>query len=156
MSALFKSEPYFRPMHEDDLDVVAAIDYAAYPFPWTHGNFRDSIESGYSCWVYQHDEFIVGYAVMLLAVQEAHLLNITVAPDWQGQGKGRAFMQHLLAVAHDYRAEAMFLEVRPTNTAARRLYHSLGFDYIAVRKGYYPSQYGREDAVIMRKELNHA
>jgi ribosomal-protein-alanine N-acetyltransferase len=156
MSALFKSEPYFRPMHEDDLDVVAAIDYAAYPFPWTHGNFRDSIESGYSCWVYQHDEFIVGYAVMLLAVQEAHLLNITVAPDWQGQGKGRAFMQHLLAVAHDYRAEAMFLEVRPTNTAARRLYHSLGFDYIAVRKGYYPSQHGREDAVIMRKELNHA
>ena len=156
MSALFKTEAYFRPMHEDDLDVVAAIDYAAYPFPWTRGNFGDSIVSGYSCWVYQHDEFILGYAVMMLAAQEAHLLNITVVPNWQGHGKGRAFMLHLLEVARNYAAEAMFLEVRPTNTVARRLYHKLGFDYIAVRKDYYPSPNGREDAIIMRKKLPHA
>ncbi|MDP2024913.1 ribosomal protein S18-alanine N-acetyltransferase [Sulfuriferula sp.] len=156
MSALFKTEAYFRPMHEDDLDVMAAIDYAAYPFPWTRGNFGDSIASGYSCWVYQHDEFILGYAVMMLAAQEAHLLNITVAPNWQGQGKGRAFMLHLLEVARNYAAEAMFLEVRPTNTVARRLYHKLGFDHIAVRKDYYPIPNGREDAIIMRKELPHA
>jgi ribosomal-protein-alanine N-acetyltransferase len=156
MSALFETEAYFRPLHEDDLDVVAAIDYAAYPFPWTRGNFGDSIASGYSCWVYQHDEFILGYAVMMLAAQEAHLLNVTVAPAWQGQGKGRDFMLHLLEVARNYAAEAMFLEVRPTNTVARRLYHKLGFDYIAVRKDYYPSPNGREDAIIMRKELPHA
>lgn len=154
MSARLEPQPFFRPMREDDLDVVAAIEHAVYPFPWTRGNFRDSIESGYGCWVYQHDQFIIGYAVMMLAVGEAHLLNITVTPEWQGQGRGKAFMLHLMRVARDYHANAMFLEVRPSNAVARRLYHKLGFDYIAVRRNYYPSHHGREDAIIMRRDLN--
>lgn len=154
MSAVLKMQPSFRPMRDDDLDIVAAMEHTVYPFPWTRGNFHDSLQSGYSCWVCQHDQDITGYAILMLAAGEAHLLNITVALDWQGNGWGRAFMQYLIKLARDYRTLTMYLEVRPSNTVARRLYHKLGFEYVAMRKAYYPAHHGREDAVIMLLDLN--
>ena len=150
---MLKPQPVVRPMTEADLPEIAALDAQCYPFPWTHGNFADSMHSGYRCCVYQLNTEIVGYAVMMLAVGEAHLLNITIAPAWQGQGWGRELMSQLITRARQDHAESLWLEVRPSNTVARRLYDSMGFDFVAVRKNYYPAVGGREDAVIMRMDL---
>jgi ribosomal-protein-alanine N-acetyltransferase len=154
MNAQLQEIVSIRPMCQEDLEAVVAIEYEIYPFPWTYGNFRDSLNAGYSCWVYELNGFVIGYSVMMVAVGEAHLLNLGIAPDWQGRGLGRCFLQQLINLARDdYHAEIMLLEVRPSNNAARRLYLSVGFSEIAVRKKYYPAEDGREDAVLMELQL---
>ena len=153
MSAVLKNNPAFRPMCLEDLETVMATEHQIYPFPWTFGNFRDSLSAGYSCWVYEHEGLMIGYGVMMLAAGEAHLLNLGIAQEWQRQGMGRKLLQHLIKVAREYHAEIMFLEVRPSNIAAIRLYEDTGFNEMAVRKSYYPSHNGREDAVLMGMSL---
>lgn len=153
MSARLEELPVFRPMRMQDVDAVMALEREVYPFPWTRGNFTDSLKSGYSCWVYEFGDFLVGYAIMMLAAGEAHLLNLAIAKDWQAKGMGRRFTQHLIKLARDYHADIMFLEVRPSNTAALHLYHSIGFNEMAVRKRYYPAHDGREDAILMGLSL---
>lgn len=145
----YYQEPVFRPMRADDLDWIMEAERQIYPFPWTPGNFRDSLSAGYNCWVCEVEQAAVGYAVVMIAAGEAHLLNLGIARDWQGQGLGRRFLRHLIGMARGHRAEIMFLEVRPSNKAALRLYASEGFNEISVRRNYYPAANGREDAVMM-------
>ncbi len=138
-----------RPMRLEDVDAVVRLEREVYAFPWTPGNFRDSLNAGYSCWVCEFGTELVGYGVMMLAAGEAHVLNLAIAKRWQRQGRGRKLMQHLIKVAREYGAETMFLEVRPSNLGARALYEDVGFTEIAVRRHYYPAHDGREDAVLM-------
>lgn len=149
MSAALQDMPVIKPMCMADIDAIMEIELQIYPFPWTRGNFVDSLNAGYSCWIYQFSEFTLGYGIMMLAAGEAHLLNLAIAPEWQSKGMGRKFLQHLIRVAKDYRADIMFLEVRPSNIAARRLYNAIGFNEITVRRNYYPDHKGREDAILM-------
>ena len=142
-----------RPMHLSDIEHVVRIERAAYPYPWSQGNFSDCLDSGYSCWVAEIDGQLAGYWVMMLAANEGHVLNCCVAPSWQGRGFGRQIMEHLLVVAGDHKAERLFLEVRPTNLVAIHLYEHLGFEGIALRRNYYPADDGREDALVMRLVL---
>jgi [ribosomal protein S18]-alanine N-acetyltransferase len=142
-----------RPMSEGDLDDVIRIERAAYPYPWTLGNFRDSLESGYSCWLAEIDGGIAGYWLMMQAMDEGHILNCCIAPLWQGRGFGRALVEHLIETARNHRIECLYLEVRPSNTAAVFLYQRLGFETIALRKAYYPADQGTEDALVMRMQL---
>ena len=153
MSAQLQEIASIRPMCLEDVEAVVAIEYEIYPFPWSYGNFRDSLNAGYSCWVYELGGYVIGYSVMMVAVGEAHLLNLGIAPDWQGRGLGRRFLHQLIDRARDYHAETLLLEVRPSNVAARQLYLSTGFSEIAVRKKYYPAEEGREDAVLMELPL---
>lgn len=153
MSAVLKDTPSFRPMCLEDLDKVMASELKIYSHPWTLGNFRDSLNAGYSCWVYEYGESLIGYGLVMLAAGEAHLLNVGVAKEWQRQGMGRKLMQHLIKVAREYQAEFMFLEVRPSNIPAIRLYEDIGFNEMAIRKNYYPAHNGREDAVLMGMTL---
>jgi ribosomal-protein-alanine N-acetyltransferase len=154
MNALLKPlEMAFRPMRAEDLDALIKIERAAYPYPWTLLNFRDCLESGYSCWVGEINGQLSGYWVMMLAVGEGHILNCCVSPAWQGRGFGRALVEHLIDTARQHNAEAIYLEVRPSNTPAVNLYERLGFDGIALRRDYYPADQGREDALIMRMIL---
>ncbi len=143
----------FRPMHEFDVEQVIAIEHEIYPFPWTPGNFRDSIRAGNHCWLAEARGEAVGYGVMLVAAGEAHLLNLGVDRAWQRKGLGRRILQHLLARAREGGAEIMFLEVRPSNLPALALYADMGFTQIAKRRNYYPAHDGREDAVIMTLSL---
>jgi ribosomal-protein-alanine N-acetyltransferase len=149
MSAVLKPETGFRPMQMDDLDCIMEIEPQIYSHPWSRGNFADSLHAGYSCWVYEAEGQFIGYAVMMSILDEAHLLNISIARDFQGCGMGRAFLIHLVNVARGHGAQTMFLEVRPSNLAARSLYDSMGFNEFSVRKGYYPAKHGREDAILM-------
>ena len=157
MSAVLKSGPgsmaHFAPMTEPDLEPVLAVEEDLYDFPWTRGNFRDSLRAGYSCWVARAERELIGYAVTMLAAGEAHLLNLSVARDRQQRGHGRALLAHILAVAREHGARVLFLEVRPSNEAGKRLYCGSGFEQIGVRRGYYPVQGGREDALVFSLNL---
>ena len=149
MSAVPQQIFTYRPMNKADVAAIMPLEHALYPFPWTPGNFTDSLHAGYSCWVCEFGSILAGYAILMLGAGEAHVLNIAIGQDWQRQGLGRRFMQHLIKVAREYRAEMMFLEVRPSNASARHLYEDIGFNEMATRRGYYPSHKGREDAILM-------
>ncbi len=153
MSAQLEQVPQMRPMRAADLDAVMRIESKIYLHPWTRGNFRDSLNAGYSCWIYQFAQSIVGYAVMMVAAGEAHLLNLSIAPKWQRQGWGRKLLQQMLVLARQYRAQVMLLEVRPSNIAALGLYEGFGFKRIALRRGYYPAGPVREDAILLELRL---
>ena len=149
MSAQLDNLPEIRPMRAADLDRVMQIEPGLYTHPWTRGNFDDSLMAGYSCWVVECGGNLAGYGVLMIAVREAHLLNLSVAAAWQRRGFGRMLLGHFVNVARGSDAAQMFLEVRPSNAAARRLYVEFGVREITVRRGYYPSGCGREDAILM-------
>lgn len=143
----------FRPMLLGDVPWVAARERELHESPWSEGNFTDSLEAGYSCWLALEEEVPVAYAILMVVLDEAHLLNITVAGARQRKGLGRALLSHLQGVARQVGAQQMFLEVRPSNLPALALYRQNGFHAIGRRKGYYPGPKGREDAVVMRLAL---
>lgn len=143
----------FVPMFEQDLDWVSAREQELHPFPWTRGNFVDSLGAGYSCWLMKVQGRPVGYAVMMLVLDEAHLLDISVDRGAQRTGNGMALLDHLRSEARRNGAAQFFLEVRPSNEAALALYRKAGFEHIGRRRGYYPAVDGREDAIVMRCAL---
>jgi len=136
-------------MRVADLVQVAQLEKSLYEFPWSLGNFRDSVNAGYDCWTVVHGEAVIGYAILMIALDEAHLLNIAVAAQWQGQGIGGDFLRHMVEVARSAACQIVYLEVRPSNLAARHLYRKHGFQQIAIRPEYYPASHGREDALFL-------
>ena len=143
----------FREMVVSDVDAVMENETRAYVYPWTHGIFKDCLSAGYDCRVALYQEQIVGHAIMTFGAGESHLLNVCVRRDQQGKGFGRLLIHHVLDRARILGAEILFLEVRPTNAVAIKLYQSLGFREIGIRKDYYPSAIGREDAQMLALEL---
>jgi [ribosomal protein S18]-alanine N-acetyltransferase len=154
MSAQLKPNLQLRPMHMNDLDAIMQIEPTIYSHPWTRGNFSDSLNSGYSAWVLEENKEMIGYALMMMVLDEAHLLNLSIIKHRQKQGLGRYLLEHMITIAKRHKAANMFLEVRPSNISAIALYENMGFCEISVRRGYYPadpkiSETGREDAVLM-------
>ncbi len=153
MSAVLATPPApelsFRAMREQDLEVVAAIESDVYVFPWTVGNFRDSLLSAYECWGCWTGGELIGYAVVMTALDEAHLLNFAVASRWQQRGVATKFLQFLLDRAEDGKRDMLYLEVRPSNVAGLKLYQRFGFKQLGVRRDYYPAVTGREDAFFL-------
>lgn len=144
----------FRTMRYTDLREVLSIEKRAHEFAWTESILRDCIRAGYRCRVLETPHsFIQSYAVMSAAVGEAHILNLSVRPELQGRGLARRMLDHLLELARSIEVQTVFLEVRPSNSRAVRLYSSAGFCEIGLRLGYYPAIRGREDALVMAKEL---
>jgi [ribosomal protein S18]-alanine N-acetyltransferase len=156
MSALPQTPTLQRvPMHLAHLPAVLAIEQAVYPFPWTHGNFVDSLAAGHGAQVLRAaDGTLAGYSVAMTGVQEMHLLNLTVSPPWQRRGLARELLDALVAQCQRERSEAVWLEVRPSNQRAREVYARYGFAEVGVRRGYYPAAGGqREDACVMRLSI---
>ena len=140
-------------MTDADLDAVAEAEQRCHAFPWTRGNFADSLAAGYGAWLMREDERMTGYAILMQAPDEAHLLNITVVPELQRRGRGSALLDYLFEQARVASAARMLLEVRPGNAAALALYLRHGFVEIGRRRDYYPATGGREDAIVMAREL---
>jgi ribosomal-protein-alanine N-acetyltransferase len=140
-------------MRQADLDHVVAVERSIYAHPWTPGNFRDSLHAGYSCWVMEGQNGLIGYGVLMIGVGEAHLLNLSIARGWQRRGLGRVLLGHFIELAGRFAATRMLLEVRPSNVAARALYREAGFLELSVRRGYYPAEGGREDAILMGMDV---
>jgi [ribosomal protein S18]-alanine N-acetyltransferase len=145
-----------RRMAHRDLDAVLENEIRSYAFPWTRGVFADCLQSGYECWVSECDRELLGHGILSVAVAEAHLLNLCVRRDRQGEGHGRALALHLLRRARARGARSIYLEVRPTNRVALALYRSLGFVPVGRRAGYYPAERGHEDAEVLALALEGA
>lgn len=148
------SQAALRPMREADLDAVMLIEDAAYPFPWTRGIFRDCMRADYAMWVLERDGALIGYGVLSVAADEAHVLNLCTAPGNEGRGLGERMLQALLRIARGGGARRVYLEVRPSNPRAIALYDRSGFNEIGRRPRYYPAtDHAREDAIVMAMEL---
>jgi ribosomal-protein-alanine N-acetyltransferase len=147
-------EPLFKPLLHADLDQVMRVENDVYPFPWTRGNFEDALRAGYTSWAMVDSAgSMIAYAIAMLVVEEAHLLNLSVARAFQRQGYGWKMLEWIAQCTRDYGARSLMLEVRPSNDIALRLYKRYGFERIGVRPGYYPAVGGREDAMVMRVPL---
>lgn len=151
MSAVLKENIQIRPMREEDLQSVLVVEESAYDFPWGESIFKDCLRVGYCCWVLEHEEMVVAHGVMTIAAGESHVLNICVHKDYQKMGFGRRLLEYLLSLALERDVHMTFLEVRPSNFAAIKLYLDMGFDEIGTRRNYYPAKMGREDALIFAK-----
>ena len=142
-----------RRMQLADLPDVLRNERLGYMHPWTEGIFRDCLRNGQECWLLMSSGQNVGHGILSVAAGESHLLNVCVHPDFQGHGFGRIIVEHVLARARAGEASTIFLEVRPSNVAACELYDKLGFNEVGIRENYYPSKVGREDALVLAKEL---
>lgn len=142
-----------RDMTEADLDGVLRIEREVHAHPWTLGNFSDALRSKYLCKVYEKDGIMLGYAVLMLAVDEAELLDIAIAAQHQRRGWGRNLLEEMMVLARSHDMRRMVLEVRASNAAAIGLYRRAGFADIGLRRDYYPAEHGREDAILMGREL---
>lgn len=141
------------PMLASDIDQVSAVEAEVAAFPWTRGHFSDCLKAGYSAWVLRCDGKIAAFAVLMMVVDEGHLLNIGVGDAFQRNGLGARLLDHVILRTQESGGLSLMLEVRPSNEKALSLYHRFGFTEIGRRKGYYPSHLGREDAIVLRRML---
>lgn len=139
-------------MQEGDLEAVLEMEHANYPYPWSRGNFADSLRHGYQAHVLRAGPGqLLAYFLMMYAVDEAHLLNITVAAHLHGKGIGRWLLDQASGLAKREGMRSMLLEVRPSNQRALQVYQQYGFHQIGMRRNYYPAGgSAREDAIVMR------
>ncbi|MCL2656544.1 MAG: ribosomal protein S18-alanine N-acetyltransferase [Betaproteobacteria bacterium] len=142
-----------RMMEEGDLARVVELERELQHFPWSETHFRDSLGAGHYAWVVEAEGWPVAFAVVMLVVDEAHLLDIGVARDFQHQGIARRLLDHIYACVNEVGAVWILLEVRPSNEVALNVYERQGFSRIGRRKDYYPAAQGREDAIVMTKHL---
>ncbi|MEC7875913.1 MAG: ribosomal protein S18-alanine N-acetyltransferase [Pseudomonadota bacterium] len=146
-------EIYIRPMIEQDVISIINIEKNSYDFPWSETIFQDCLRAGYSSWVIENNKILIGYGIMLITSDESHILNLCVHPDYQSMGVGKQLLDYFLFLARRQNIHRIFLEVRPTNFRAIKLYISMGFNEIGKRRNYYPTKIGREDALILAKTL---
>jgi [ribosomal protein S18]-alanine N-acetyltransferase len=142
-----------RPMNELDITMVVSVEKSAYQFPWSEGIFRDCLRVGYVCRVVDAGGDMAGYGIMSVGAGEAHILNVCIREEYRGRGYARKMLLYLMERARSAGMYEAFLEVRPSNTAAARLYHSMGFEQVGIRRGYYQATIGREDAAVLRRTL---
>jgi [ribosomal protein S18]-alanine N-acetyltransferase len=146
-------EIQIRPMAESDISNVIAVERASYQFPWSEGIFRDCLRVGYVCRVVTINDEIIGYGVMSVGAGEAHILNLCIGEVYRCRGVGRRLLTYLIERGTASGMGEAFLEVRPSNTSAIRLYLSLGFEQVGMRRGYYQAVGGREDAAVLKLPL---
>lgn len=144
---------HYPAMTEVDLDAVAAAEQRIHAFPWTRGNLADSLAAGHGAWLAKEDGRMTGYAIVMPVLDEVHLLNISVLPELQRHGRGSALLIRLFDLARMQGARRMLLEVRSGNISGRGLYRRHGFVEIGRRCDYYPANEGREDAIVMARDL---
>lgn len=152
---LFDAVPdiLIRPMVESDVLDVVGVERASYQFPWSEGIFRDCLRVGYVCRVVSIADQVIGYGVMSIGAGEAHILNLCVSEVLRCRGIGRRLLGYLIERGTAAGMSEAFLEVRPSNAAALRLYRSYGFEQVGTRRGYYQAVGGREDAAVLRLVL---
>ncbi|MEL6368102.1 MAG: ribosomal protein S18-alanine N-acetyltransferase [Pseudomonadota bacterium] len=141
-------------MRHEDVEQVAQIENQSYQFPWSIGIFRDCLLAGYQCLTVEQQGEVRAYGILSMAAGEAHVLNLCVAPAFRRQGYGVMLLNEMIQVARDARIRRIFLEVRPSNLAATRMYHAVGFTTIGRRNNYYKADNnGREDALVLSLTL---
>jgi len=143
-----------RVMNSADVEDILSIEQEVHAHPWTHGNFVDALNSNSPCYVYENEHEMLGYAVLLFALDDVELLNISIAAAYQRKGLGSKLLGEVVKIAHRMKMCRILLEVRPSNMVALGLYHNSGFKQVGLRRAYYPAaENGREDAIVMERIL---
>ena len=150
---LDKKHPLIRRLDLDDVDRIHELEELAYPFPWTRGLFVDCLRAGYAIFGLQIGKELVGYTIFSWAVGDTHSSNLCIHPDWQHRGYGSLLLEYAINHVARHENEAIYLEVRISNTRAAKLYKNRGFRVIGSRRSYYQAGDGREDAIVMRLAL---
>ena len=145
--------PRIRPMREPDLDAVFAIECGTNAFPWSRDVFADCLRAGHACSVLERGGVVDAFGILEVQGAQSRVLNLCVRRPVQGQGLGRILLVSIIGTARGRGADTLTLEVRANNRSARRLYGSLGFHEVGIRPGYYPAAGGREDALILARNL---
>jgi [ribosomal protein S18]-alanine N-acetyltransferase len=154
MSPDTSAQASFEPLLADRLDEVLRVEQRTYDHPWNHANFVDALHSGYQAQMLVADGYVLGYFVAMKGVDEVHLLNITVAPEFQGQGWARTMLDALALWTRGQGMQWLWLEARVSNVRALHVYERYGFRRVGQRKAYYPAGDGqREDAIVMSLPL---
>lgn len=153
MNSTTQQSTIIREMRASDLNDIILIEREIFLFPWSLANFTDSIKSNSICKVIEANNTVIGYTIILMAPDEAHILTLGIAAKHQRKGLGEMLLKHVAEMSRKKGAKSVLLDVRESNQGAARLYKQLGFRQIATRKGYYPAMCGREDALIMRLML---
>lgn len=156
MVAVVHNRCNFRPMTTEDLVGVVGNEQACYPYPWSRGIFEDCLRVGYCCLVADTGSGLCGHGIMMARAGEAHIMNLCVAPEARRRGIARDMLAELLDIGSRLGAGTAFLEVRPSNHGAVKLYSDAGFHVVGQRPGYYPARFGREDALVMARDLTSA
>ena len=150
-----QTEVRLEPLLADLLDAVLQVEIRAYAHPWNRTNFLDALHSGYQAQVLMAGDIVLGYFVAMKGVDEVHLLNITVAPEYQGQGWSRVLLDALALWSRGQSVPWLWLEVRVGNARAVKVYEAHGYRRVGVRKDYYPAGGNqREDAIVMSLRLD--
>ena len=142
-----------RTMVESDISKIFAIEFISQLVPWSRETFVHCLTAGYSGWVVEKDNEVVGFIILSYESGEGHILNLCVHPHFQHQGLGKQLMVHALETAKEHGAKIIYLEVRRSNVNAISLYQKMAFSQIGERKAYYPNSTGREDALVFGKDL---
>lgn len=151
---LSESHITLRKMTVADLTAVSTIEKQSTLFPWTVKHFEDCLKAGHEAWVIcDNEDHIISFTIVQKVVDELHLLNICVQLQHQGQGYGKAMLNHVVQFARELGSVLIVLEVRRSNTKAQSLYAQAGFNEMSVRRDYYPAEEGREDAILMGLDL---
>jgi len=153
ISTSVKPKLRIRPMQDEDVRRVVDVETRGHLFPWTRRIFADCLRVGYNCLVLEEDSLVVGHLVIASGAGQAHILNLCLDPTCQGRGYGGGFLDHALARLQESGVETVFLEVRPSNEVAIALYQGRGFNEVGRRADYYPAARGREDALVLARQL---
>ncbi|MBM7655732.1 ribosomal protein S18-alanine N-acetyltransferase [Neobacillus cucumis] len=139
----------FRYMREEDIDQVLEVEHASFTTPWSREAFYNEIHNNkFAVYiVLEEDNKIIGYCGTWIVIDEAHVTNIAILPEYRGKRLGDALLSKLISVAREMGARSMTLEVRVTNHVAQSLYRKFGFQNGGIRKNYYSDN--QEDALIM-------
>jgi len=137
-----------RIMTSDDLAQVFAIEQESHPSPWPMKGLQESLQN-HVAYVLEQDGAVIGFAFVQRILDEAHLLDIAIAPSHRGKGLGRELLRQLMDEVLVSGVTIWFLEVRVSNVTAISLYQSLGYNELSLRRNYYDGPDGKEDALLM-------
>lgn len=137
-------------MQAEDLDSVTAIEQqVTFDTPWSRRIFEDCLSVGYSCWVLEQSSEVLGFGLLSVAAEEAHILNLCIKEGCQHLGLGTRMLSHLVDLAKEHGVAQIYLEVSVQNLPAIQLYKKSGFSQIGVRREYYNALEGKQDALVM-------
>jgi ribosomal-protein-alanine N-acetyltransferase len=146
-TAMSQTEPVFKPLLPEDIEAVSAIESQVYEDPWSRALLEQSLQAPmtHTLGLWKGDE-LIGYAIFQIIFTEAHLLNLAISKNFQKSGYGGRMLEEVMRVSREKMAQAMYLEVRPSNHGGRHLYEKYGFKTLMVRDRYYANG---EAALVM-------
>tara|TARA_B100001564_G_C20071148_1_gene416289 strand:- start:8 stop:472 length:465 start_codon:yes stop_codon:yes gene_type:complete len=154
MSANLQERIQYHDVDLKDLDDIYNLELNSYPHPWTKGILRDCIINHYDFLIAKYDNIIIGYVIAKISLYETHILNLTISNNYRKNGIASELLDMIFAKCYLMNSLDIYLETRIDNQPAINLYHKHGFKRVSIRKDYYKTSDGREDAIVFKKTIS--